>query len=267
MLVKPEYLDIEALDGYISSIEGGLRESETMKTTNAKAHKAGARIAGFHGEAGKDSQMESTIHLGEHQVSKLNRLIKAGREDPVDNGWVEVLEPETAFSGVRIGEIIEWECEIYIPEAISLMVNGHELSETVRMVDSLRPTAATMGYDIDGVPDSPVLDAMATFLENVRVSPVVVGELDDTPWQVVGTLSKEWILPGAQLDGPYRIIGKVRKTIGADKWYPLMSLPGMNMVDRQRRRQMERNGPRNEGEKDQFIKGPAVVLDILAIYG
>ena len=36
MLYKAEYLDVNTLDGYISTIEGGVRESETLRTVNGK---------------------------------------------------------------------------------------------------------------------------------------------------------------------------------------------------------------------------------------
>ena len=266
MLYKAEYLDVNTLDGYISTIEGGVRESETLRTVNGKDRSGKVNVGPVNGGVGSSSETESTFSFGDHQVSKLKRLIDAGHEDPESTGWVEVLEPDSAFSDIGLGALLEWECETYIPELSSLMANGKEISQTIRGFKSMLPFAASSGWDTANMPDSSSLEAMSSFLEKMDLSPVVVGEGYDTDWRVVGTLDKRWIVPGAQFEGPYKIVGKVRKTIGPKRWYPLLSLPGMNGLGRERRRQMERQGPKDPSEEGQFIAGPAVMLDILAIY-
>ena len=40
----------------------------------------------------------------------------------------------------------------------------------------------------------------------------------------------------------------------------------MSFVNRDERRRMEREVPRNDSEEDKFIPGPLLVLDYLAIY-
>ena len=107
---------------------------------------------------------------------------------------------------------------------------------------------------------------MTSFLDQLDVAPVVVGDDSDTDWKVVGSLDKRWIAGEASFDGRVRVIGKVRKKIAADRWYPMVSLPGMNLVNRDERRRLERKGPTDESEKDRFVSGPALVLDYLAIF-
>lgn len=58
----------------------------------------------------------------------------------------------------------------------------------------------------------------------------------------------------------------MKKIIEMDKWYPFFPLPGMSFVNRNERRRMEREGPSNDSDKNQFIHGPLLVLDYLAIY-
>ena len=51
----------------------------------------------------------------------------------------------------------------------------------------------------------------------------------------------------------------------AGQWKPLLSLPGMNVLPREQRRKMEREGPES-GQEASWLEGPAVMLDLLAIY-
>lgn len=90
MLYKAEYLDVNTLDGYISTIEGGVRESETLRTVNGKDRSGKVNVGPVNGGVGSSSETESTFSFGDHQVSKLKRLIDAGHEDPESTGWVEV---------------------------------------------------------------------------------------------------------------------------------------------------------------------------------
>ncbi|GAA1174141.1 hypothetical protein CGLAUT_04965 [Corynebacterium glaucum] len=265
MLIKHDYLNTVALDGYISVIEGGLRESSSSRIVQGRDRGGGMDFSVIKADIGDNSATESVISQGDHSASKLSRLIDAGNSNPETTGWVRVFEPELDFADIGTGALIEWECEIFIPDFISYLSNGKELAETLRTFGSLRNTASSIGLDTTGLPETQSLEGMSSFFESFDVAPVVVGEDDDTEWKVLGTLDKKWIAPGAKFDGPYRIIGKVTKVIPPGQWYLIASLPGLNLLDRKRRRQLEKEGP-TESNQDQFIAGPAVVLDVLSIF-
>jgi len=136
-------------------------------------------------------------------------------------------------------------------------------------MQTLASSAKALGLDANEIPEPGEVKAMSTFLNSLdsfKVTPVVVGEDSSTDWRVVGTLDKQWIHQRASLDDRVRIIGKVKKIIEMDKWYPFFPLPGMSFVNRNERRRMEREGPSNDSDKNQFIHGPLLVLDYLAIY-
>lgn len=265
MLIKHDYLNTAALDGYISVIEGGLRETSSSRTVQGRDRGGEVGIPSMKANLGANSATESVISHGDHAASKLSRLVEAGNSNPEATGWVRVFEPESDFADIGTGALLEWECEIFVPEFISYLSNGKELGETLRTFSSLRGIASSIGLDTEGLPEAQTLEGMSSFLESFEVAPVVVGEDDDTEWKVLGTLDKKWIAPDAQFDGRYRIVGKVTKVIQPGQWYLLASLPGLNLLDRKRRRQLEKEGP-TESNQDQFIAGPAVVLDILSIY-
>ena len=266
MLYNTHYLDEDALANYIAALEGGLRDTGTARTKGS--HGYGGSLGWNSTKIGgaKDSETENTLNLVDHKASRLKRLIDAGHSNQDETGWVEVLQPDTDFAKVGTGAIIEWECDVFVPESIAAMANHEGLSATIKTVKDLQPSAEALRLDMEGLPDQQEMDAMASFLDRLDVALVVVGDDSDTEWKLVGSLDKQWIAAGASFDGRVRVIGKVKKKVAQDSWYPMFSLPGMNLASRDERRRMERKGPNDQNEEAQFVSGPLLVLDYLAIF-
>jgi hypothetical protein len=265
MLFNAHYLNEDALANYIAALEGGLRESGTARSTGSQGFggSIGFGPTSVHGDTGTET--ESTLSLRDHNASRLQRLISAGHKDAERVGWIEVTQPDLEFAQAGTGAFIEWECDIYIPDAIATMTNGG-FSNAVNTMKSMMPAAAALGIPMKETPDIKKMDAVVTFLDQVDIATVIIGDDSDTDWQIVGSLDKQWISTSASFDGRARIIGKVKKRVLADRWYPLMALPGMNLGGRDERRRMEREGPKDQGQESQFVRGPLLVLDFLAIF-
>lgn len=266
MLINASYLNSDSLAGYIAALEGGLREGGSFRS------KGNQGVSGVFGinvakiEGGKQKETEDSLSMKDHDLARLQRLITAGHENSDDLGWVEVLQPEADFPALRTGFFLEWECDIYIPNVISALSGKEGMSDLLRAFADVRPSADVLNLDTSGMPGSDEMKAMADFLESFNVSPVVVGDDSDTEWRVVGTLQPEWISSDSSFEGRVRVIGKVKKVIPEGRWYPLAALPGMDVMKREERRRLERQGPKHEAEKEQFLEGPLVVMDYLAIY-
>jgi len=269
MLIKAQYLDHDDLLSYIAIAEEGVRQSGFSKSTSTNKFDGSFGIGPAKADASRAGEVENTVNTEDHDYARLARLIEAGRANSEDYAWVEVLDPDREFSSIGVGTMVDWECDVYIPEFIKLLSNSDELSGALSIMQALIPSAETLGLNTKGLPDPSEMKNMSTVLNGLKdfkVAPVVIGEDSCTDWRVVGALNKQWIHQGASLADRVRIIGKVKKIIDAKKWYPFSSLPGMNLVNRNERRRMEREGPSNDSEKDQFIHGPLLVLDYLAIY-
>lgn len=266
MLINALHLDESALESYIAAFEGGLRDSGSSVTKGSKGLGGTLGVAAAKLDAHLDAESQDTVSVRDHSASRLQRLITAGNDHPDEVGWLEVLEPDSDFSDVGIGAFVHWECEVFIPDSIAALANREGLSDLLRLFKGLAPSAKALGLAMEGAPSLEQVDAMSSFVENVDVVPVIVGDDVDTYWKVVGALSRAWIRPQAVFDGPARIIGKVKKRIDKDRWYPLFSLPGMNLVGRDERRRMERQGPTSPSQEAQYVRGPALVVDYLAIY-
>lgn len=266
MLIRAHYLDDDALTNYIAALEGGLRESGSSRSKGSRAFGGSLGVSAAKVEAKADSETENTLNMRDHQASRLQRLIAAGHAEPDAVGWIEVTQPDVEFAEAGTGAFVEWECDVYIPEAIAAMSSHAGLSSTLKTMKTLMPSAEALGLSMEGVPDEREMDAMASFLDQLDVAPVIVGDDSETDWKVVGSLAEQWILPAASFDGRSRVVGKVKKRVGEGRWYPMLSLPGMNLVGRDERRRLERDGPRDSTEEQQFVRGPLLVVDFLAIY-
>ncbi|QGX08838.1 hypothetical protein EEW87_17690 (plasmid) [Janibacter melonis] len=267
MLINALYLDGDALASYIASAEGGLRRSGSARSKGGHGFGGAAGFPGARLEARSDSEDESTLNVDDHDASRLQRLIAAGRAKPEEHEWREVLEPDTEFPSTGTGTLIDWECEVYVPESIAPVANQGEFKEALKTMETLMPQARALGLDMEGLPDAAEMSAVAGFLENVDVALVVVSEdMNGSDWKIVGSLNNQWIAPGASFDGYARIVAKVKRTIPAGSFYPLLSLPGMNVNSRAERRRQEREGPANDADKELFLEGPLLIVDYLAIY-
>lgn len=266
VLISPHYLNRSTLATYIAMVEGGLRDSATSKATDSGGFGGSIGWAGAGLRGTKESGTEDTLNVQDHDASRLKRLIDAGHDRPEELGWVTVSQPDVDFADVGMGATIEWECDTYIPEAVAVMGNHRGLGDAIHELQAMMPLADALGLDMSGLPETGQMETMATSLKQLDLSPVVVGEDSDTEWRLVGSLSKEWISDDATFDDRARVVGKVKKRVERDRWYPLASLPGMNLVGREERRRMEREGPEGPDEEDLFIQGPLLVVDYLAIF-
>lgn len=266
MLISAQYLDRDALSNYIAVVEGGLRQSGSSRSKGASGLRGSLSVGPATAEATRGAETETTLDVADHDASRLQRLLDSGHENPEALGWWEVMDPDAEFPTIGLGAFVEWECDVYIPEVVTAMSNHAGMSETLKTVQALMPSAEALGFDMEGLPEIDQMQAMGSFLENLNVAPVVVGDDADTEWKVLGALDKRWIRGNATLDDRARIIGKVKKQVGHGKWYPLFSLPGMNLKSRDERRRMEREGPRNTEEEANFVRGPLLVVEYLAIY-
>jgi len=68
------------------------------------------------------------------------------------------------------------------------------------------------------------------------------------------------------LEGRARLVGKVSRVLRSGRWRPFLTFPGMNVVPREERRRMERQPPATGREGVYYLSGPALILDMLAVY-
>jgi hypothetical protein len=252
------FLDETQLNQYISQVEDGLRGSANRSMASDKDKKAelDAKIAKFAlGKKNLSSESQTYEDNGAARFDRLLSLVE-GFED--DFGWVDLEEQPDDIASLRPGHILECSAELYESELTRLTASSGMLS-MLPLVKAFSRMPGVNADGLDGIDDGTV-DAMGSFGAAMKGASIILGDVHDTEWKLVASIPAE-----VDVDGDAYVVGKVSKIWGAGTWRPLPGLPIISQMPREQRREFERKGPDEEG-KMMWVEGPAVQLEMLAIY-
>jgi hypothetical protein len=264
MLRRFYYLDSATLEQYISEIEDGLVSEETRRELNGGTVGGGIDTKLIRADGEKSRETETSRVMKDNDGARFSRLLKAGELQPDALGWVEVNQPAVDFKEIGIGAMVSWECELTTPEFVHMASSFGQAAQAMKFAAAIKPRAAAFGLDTSQLPDESQIDAASEMIEALNLPQMVVGVEDGSQWKVFAEIKQEWIKPG-DLDGPKRIVGKVIRTVDSGKTHELVKIPGANLGNREQRRQQQRTNP-GMADKGQTLRGPAVELELLAIY-
>jgi hypothetical protein len=256
------YLNTVALDGYLSALEDGLRTGSQSEhsTTRDKSLGADARIA--KGNVGKSVVGTRRTSGQDTPEARFARLMDLADEDPEPLGWIGIVDPDNDLKEVGFGAMLFGEAEFYIPRMVRLLA-GSDFGRTIDMIDRLEPFADLFGLDKKGLPDKRQRNAARSAVDTLGADQVTVGEFDDSDWKVAAQLTAEYVR--AEVEGPAQFVGKVSKQWPEGQGRHLLALPGTTLLPRRERRALESKKPDNPDD-DSFLIGPALMLDLLAVW-
>ncbi|WP_337110151.1 DUF6414 family protein [Prescottella equi] len=252
------YLDESAVDGYLSALEDGLRDSVQRDATKNSTIGGSLGVSNIKldAERGKGTTYSEVARDTPHsKYERLSRLAGSA------GAWTEILEDDS-LDQYSTGEIVELEADLYVPEVVRMLQSDHEMGQLFDAMDKLSKLGGVM--TLDGMPPQEERDAMRAAISALPTSLMVVGELAESEWAIAGKLNRDY-LHDADLDGTARIVGKIAKKLPEGTYKPILALPGMSLMPREQRRAMERKKP-EPGDEGKYLSGPAVLLDIIAIY-
>ncbi len=194
--------------------------------------------------------------------SRFARLLEIAEKYAEEIAWIDVLEPDTELDQAGFGAMVAGEAEFYVPQVVQLLASG-ELSRSLDLIDRIEPLADMLGLDKQGMPDKQGREAARSLVDAIGADQVAVGEFDASEWKVAGQLEKQYIR--ARIEGPARFVGKVARRWPAAEGRHLLALPGTTLLPRHERRALERRRPDNPDD-DSFLLGPAMMLDLLAVW-
>jgi hypothetical protein len=263
MLRRFLYLDAPTLSDYVSALEGGSRESLETKSVAGKSSEGTLDAKIVRGNLGRTRQAEETLSLSDTPQARFDRLTRLAEANPEEADWITVLEPDENLAQAGIGAIIDLECEIYIPQIIKAFSPQDGISQALDAMDELLPAARALGLDVSGIPQKKERVAVKKFADVIGGKLLIVGEIDDSDWHIAGQLNASYV--NGDLEGRVRVTGKISNRWDLGTWKPLLALPGSSLLPRHERRALEKQKPQADDEQN-YLEGPAVMLDILAIY-
>ncbi|UCM89268.1 DUF6414 family protein [Streptomyces marincola] len=254
------YLDEKSLGEYLSVVEEGISD----ETKRRRLHSEPAVPPGL-GEIDKGSGTEEEERMiRETSSQRFIRFVKALTEDSQRWQYYDIDSIADVFEKLKVMDLIHGHFEIEVPPLVQLMSQPEQFSSMVDMLDAMRPMASIFGGDVDGLPKQEETAAFRDFTKVVKSDMVVVGYQDDDAPKVTGKLNKEFVRDS--LEGEVFILGKVARKWKKDERHSLLALPGASLMSRQQRRKVVKSSVKNNENDDAVLAGPALTLDILAIY-
>ncbi|MGN7977418.1 DUF6414 family protein [Microbacterium sp. 22195] len=258
------YLNETTLSDYVSAMEGGVRSTvdDRRRETKGLQAKAGLGPIGGSGDSSKESEL--TISLTDSPPAQFDRLMKLAAADPELAGWVEVIDPDTDLPDLLTGALVEIEVDIEVPTFVKMLNKSTGIINTMKSLSEMSAFLPTST-------DSPAIDPeQVTLVESISGllgdKLMIIGLPDSDDWRVAGQLLPQHTRVSVDdLEGEVRIVGKITRKIRPGERHPLLALPGSSILSREKRRELARKGPSSESD-DSWVTGPAVILDILAIY-
>ena len=252
------YLDEEQLNQYVSQIEDGLRRKLSRTSSSGTAKEAGAELKIVKGGLSKESAEALTEDVEDTGPAKFERLTRLIEGNESDFGWITVLQ-NADMDAVQVGSLIDVTADLYAADITKLGGAGGVLGSLPLMKQMAR-MADNEGV-LAGLPSADQLDTIGSFM-SAMPEMILRGDILETDWSLVAQLDD---VSSGDIEGETRLVGKVSKRWGAGSWRALPGLPIVSAMPREQRREFERKGP--TGDNTQlWVEGPAVQLDILAIY-
>lgn len=260
MLKNFLYLNESALTDYLSALEGGSRTSIEDRDQRSGVG-TGSATPGSDVDGRYARENEKTVRMADTPPAQFERLITLVAEDPELSGWAAVQDPDIDFPPLPVGALIQVECDIQVPSMIKALTPK---SGMLTAVKALSEIGSTIGQNL---PIDEGQLAMVEALGNLMGGDlVVIGETESDEWKVAGRLRDDHLRVSAEeLDGSVQVVGKVTRRLGGGDNKPLLALPGLDILPRAKRREMEAKGPSGPAD-DSWLKGPALMIEILAIY-
>lgn len=267
MLRKIIYSDIEALDNYISSIEGYVYEEANLKTKTINEKEGGVSIGGskssINGKLGKNSETEETINVKMTDAVKLDKIIKyLSKEDELK--YYEFLTQEE-FENLRRSEFIE----VLVTPRYSKL---EQLSDTADQIKNLSDLMINLtgSHIVDESLEDSIngLKSLTNVKNTSLLSCVFNFESQDFP--LVGQIDIKYLkIPKNEFASrPYTMLCKIQskiekgKKICLDEIFESMEYFSQN---REQRRKMKTSMSNPDAIRDE-INGPALSIIPVAIY-
>ncbi|MFF3274846.1 hypothetical protein ACFYWU_28555 [Streptomyces chrestomyceticus] len=250
-------MDERALGEYLSIVEEGLSD-EFKRRLSLSA--PGVDVPSLGEVGGSESNSEEEKVVRETASQRFIRLVAALDANASRWRYRDVADLAESFESLKVMDFLHAQVEMEIPPVVQLMSQPEQLNGMLDMLEALRPMASMMGEDVDGLPGEEQTKAIRGFGKVMKSDVVIVGDQVENGPKVTGKLNKEYVRD--TIEGEVFVLGKISKKWEKGESHSLLALPGASLMSRAQRRQ----AARQQQSDENTLTGPAVTLDILAVY-
>lgn len=248
------YLEIETIDSFLSSVEDGLYDSEDRET----------EISGSGNPYFDSLENDSTTtsdrrrrRLQQNGPSKFSRLVKYIEDDPEER----IVRTGGEYEHLLEGAFCQLSGEVEVPDAVAAMAISKDFL-------SLGKTLQGFGLNLIDESDMQKIEAVSEASEHLGNRVSVLMDVPGLKQRVVLSLRKDTASARFyDLSGNLTVFGRVSSLVKHGDSYKLLEIPGERHMSRQQRRAVARGKDIASASFDgREIKGPAIILNAIAIY-
>ncbi|WP_133848572.1 DUF6414 family protein [Labedaea rhizosphaerae] len=245
------YYDTNMVESFLSIVEGGIYDEEDRHVTLDTS-----------GAAPGEEEVLSDRFSTTDSRRKVVRQTEAARFDRLFGHVSDSEDVLTVGSGDRFSltdaeddRFCEIKGVVEIPPAINAIMNAATFRAAGEFVDRIGM------LDAEGRKVIEQLGYLDQAREAIGDTPPLVLKVASSP-SLIMPLRQEFIVRGFNdLEGRATVYGRVAETIPASSRYPLIKIPGQQLT-----RQQRRKAARSSSDDAAYLKGPATILHVLAIY-
>lgn len=201
--------------------------------------------------------------------AQFQRLLAVAYEVPDKIAWIDVVDPSADLGSAQVGETIAWECDVDISKFSRLAARGGGGAQLLAIM-GLFAAAGEAGLKVGGSAVGPEQGAqiraqaevIRQLLDSMNVNRIAVGQDSDTEWSVFGSLYGDHLRVEDINNERLIVVGKIKRIVGRGESRKLVNTEAMQLMEVLSSRNVKAQADQQENE----IVGPALELDILAIY-
>jgi hypothetical protein len=258
------YLDEKLVTELLAQVEDGIYDEDEHTTATGTDQRGGidgrvgtkeVHLAGKrdHSETGSEQHRRVTRQTPESRFNRLHEALSG------DLARVAHDVPDL-WRKIEARELVEVDGYVDIPTFGRALASADELGGLMQMMQMLAPDQVTPEAEraITGV------RAMQSVMRGSLVATVELEEGDPT---FITKLDEQWLrVSTGDLEGEASVLGRVKRRWPEGQSYPLLAVPGLDVMSRKDRRAAERRGGQAEQSSELMLEGPAATLSVVAIY-
>jgi len=257
------YLNSDLVDQFLAQLDDGLYDevAERNRSTGDRKFEAGVGAGGAKIGGGKGSSHETETARTRRQTpeSRFNRLMEIMETNP-DYGLLSADDASVDLYDAAIpGVLLRAEGYVDVPQ----------FSRMLARVDDLLPLleiGRMLGMEgTEGITNDQI--KMASVLSDSSNAVVAAAELaEDQPRLVFKLLNRFVRADFEAMEGEATVFGKVQRRWPRGETYPLLAVPGLDVLSRADRRKMPKSGQDAPDSNSTTIEGPGITLSVVAIF-
>ncbi|MBM4722484.1 hypothetical protein GS439_06505 [Rhodococcus hoagii] len=251
------YLDNRLVDQFLAQVEDGLFDDEREREARKRGRGANldASVGNVRAGVRLDGDSETDVERVRRQTpeSRYNRLHQHLELASLNE------ESSQIYGALKPRLFVEAECYVDVPSVGRALADVENLTGVLDLMSSFSPgsvdaDAPEMLKGLAAVSRSSGGALIAT--AEIRMDePTLVFKLDRTSLRV----------PVGDLEGDAVVVGMVQKKWPEGEQYPLLTIPGINLLSRADRRKMGKGSVPKQDDQ-MVLPGPAVSMTVVAIY-